>query len=318
LNLHPNETETVLLTGGAGFIGSKIARAYLKAGFRVVVADDFSHGTRERLPDHVCVHRIDICDFDALRDLMMTEQPDVINHHAALVSVRESSQQPNRYLQVNFQGTDNLIRAAASIKVRKFIFASSGGAIYGHSNGVLIDEGQSKKPVSPYGTSKKAAERIILAWPNDFEKVILRYGNVYGSSQYPVQDNGVIAIFTDALLSGKQPIIYGNGLQTRDYIHVTDVVAANLAAIWPGRVGIFNIGTGKAHTVKDVYNQIATALDCEDISPQHCPANPYEVNHNVLKIDKAIRELDWQPTIAFRQGVKQTVRAILDRVKVEA
>ncbi len=318
MSAHHSEAEKVLLTGGAGFIGLEVARAYLDAGFRVVVADDFSRGNRERVPDHVCVHRVDICDFDALRDLIAAEQPDVINHHAALVSVRESHRQPERYWRVNVRGTENLIKATANIRLRKFIFASSGGAIYGRADGVPLEETHPREPISPYGQSKKAAEQAILAWSSDVEKVILRYGNVYGPSQNPAQNNGVIAIFTAALLSGEQSIIYGDGVQTRDYIHVSDVVSANLAALQTGRAGIFNIGTGKAHTLRDVYEQIAAVLDCDDIAPQHRPANPYEVVHNVLRVDKAIRELDWQPTIAFRQGVKQTVRAILDRVKVEA
>ena len=318
MSAYPSGVEKVLLTGGAGFIGSGVARAYLEAGFRVVVADDFSHGSRERLPDHVRVHRVDICDLDALCDLIAAEQPDVINHHAALVSVRESHRRPDRYWQVNVKGTDNVILAATKINVRKFIFASSGGAIYGHADGVPLDESHPREPISPYGQSKQAAEQAILAWSTDVEKVILRYGNVYGPSQNPAQDNGVIAIFAAALLAGEQPVIYGDGLQTRDYIHVSDVVAANLAAIRPGCAGIFNIGTGQAQSLRDVYDQIAAVLHCDDVVPQRRPANPYEVVHNVLSVDKAIRELDWQPTIAFRRGVEQTVRAILERAKTDA
>lgn len=318
MSTYSSEAEKVLLIGGAGFIGSGVARAYLEAGFRVVVADDFSHGSRERLPDHVRVHQVDICDLDALRDLIVAEKPTVINHHAALVSVRESHQQAERYWRVNVRGTENLIKAATNTRLRKFIFASSGGAIYGHADGVPLKETDPREPISPYGQSKKAAEQAILAWPSDVEKVILRYGNVYGPSQNPGQDNGVIAIFSDALLAGEQPVIYGDGSQTRDYIHVSDVVTANLAAIRPGSAGIFNIGTGQAQRLRDVYDKIATVLHCEDIAPQHRPANPYEVVHNVLRVDKAIRELEWQPTIAFRHGVEQTVGAILDRAKTDA
>ncbi|MEA3349278.1 MAG: NAD-dependent epimerase/dehydratase family protein [Chloroflexota bacterium] len=309
--------EKILLTGGAGFIGSQVARAYLKAGYRVVVVDDFSHGARERLPDHVSVYEVDICDLDALRDLIAAEKPTVINHHAALVSVRESYQQPDRYWRVNAQGTENVIRAATNIELRKFVFASSGGAIYGEGNQHPLDEKAIKEPLSAYGQSKMEAEYAVWFWQTSMEKVVLRYGNVYGPGQNPAQDNGVIAIFAHALLKGEKPVIYGDGLQTRDYVYIDDVVAANLRALEPGKGGIFNIGSGEARTLRNVYAQVAKTLGKEQVVPKRLPANPYEVRHNVLKIDKAVHQLGWQPNVSFERGLEQTVQAIFASAKTE-
>ncbi|MBC8509521.1 MAG: NAD-dependent epimerase/dehydratase family protein [Anaerolineales bacterium] len=304
-----SEHQKILLTGGAGFIGSQVAQAYLDAGHKVIVVDDFSRGKRDHLPEGVRVYQVDISNRDALNEVFRLARPTIVSHHAALVSVRESSEQPEAYWKVNLQGTVNIVEAASKAGVRKLIYASSGGAIYGEAEVLPIPENASANPISPYGESKFAAEKMLWRRDGNLETVVLRYGNVYGPGQNALQNNGVIAIFTHALLTGKQPLIFGDGSQTRDYVHVRDVVDANLAASKPGVGGIYNIGTGKAHSLLDVYNRIALSLKVTTL-PLFLPHNHYEVEHNVLDVQRARERLGWQPCIPFAMGLWETVQAI--------
>jgi len=306
-----NSSSKTLITGGAGFIGSQVARACLQAGHEVVVLDDFSQGKRARLPEGVCVYEADICDRDRLEEIFDRERPSVINHHAALVSVRESFEQPEPYWRVNLQGTVNVLEAASQAGVRKLIYASSGGAIYGESESLPIPESAPANPISPYGESKLAAEKMLLSRDGSLETVVLRYSNVYGTGQDALQNNGVIAIFSDALKHGRQPLIYGDGSQTRDFVHVRDVVDANLAALKNGVGGIYNIGTGKGRSLLDIYMRIAEILRVATL-PIFLPHNPYEVEHNILDIGRAKARLLWQPRISFGRGLLETVQAILE------
>lgn len=302
-------SKKILITGGAGFIGSQVAQAYLQAGHEVVVVDDFSRGKRARLPEGVRVYAVDICDHQSLAAVFERERPSVVSHHAALVSVRESCQQPEAYWQVNSQGTKNLLEAASQAGVRKLIYASSGGAIYGGAETLPIPESAPANPISPYGESKLAAEKMLWQHNGNPETVILRYANVYGPGQDALQNNGVIAIFCHALLSGKQPLIFGDGSQTRDFVHVQDVVKANLAALKPGVGGIYNIGTGSGHSMLAVYLQIARLMKVATL-PVFLSQNPYEVEHNILDIRRAGERLGWQPRIPFERGLWETLQAI--------
>jgi UDP-glucose 4-epimerase len=299
----------ILITGAAGFIGSQIAQAYLDLGHQVVAVDNFSHSQKDRLPSGARVVPLDICDPHAVETVLYRERPQIVNHHAALVSVRESARAAKRYLQVNFHGTINLLNAARNAGVKKFIFASSGGAIYGDGHTLPIPEEAPLRPKSPYGESKRLAERAFQHLDGQFQSVILRYGNVYGPQQDPKYHNGVITIFTHRLLQGKQAVIFGDGSQTRDYIHISDVVEANIAALQPEVSGVFNIGTGRATPLNMVYAQIVALLDL-DTDPEYRPGLPYEVEHNALDTRRARTHLNWNAQISLEVGLQQTVERI--------
>lgn len=303
----------ILLTGGAGFIGSHILKAYLEAGHEVVVIDDLSRGRRQAVPEGVPLYQVDICDVQELEALMARERPEVVNHHAGLVSVRESQRIPDRYRQVNVQGTVNVVEVALEVGIKKFIFASSGGAIYGQAPAQLIGEDAPLNPISIYGETKVLAERLIPAQDGNFEAVILRYGNVYGPGQDPTLDNGVIAIFSHALLLRRRPLIYGEGDQQRDYVYVEDVARANCMALQPGLHGIFNVATGTGRSLMQVYQGIAEVLET-DLSPRFIPANSFEVRHNVLDARRARDVLGWEARVPFKMGLERTVRAIQAQV----
>ena len=304
-----NNITKVLITGGAGFIGSQVARACLQAGNEVIVVDDFSQGKRSRLPEGVHIYEADICNQERLAAIFTEARPSVVSHHAALVSVRESYEQPEPYWRVNLQGTVNVHEAASEAGVRKLIYASSGGAIYGEAQELPIPESAPANPISPYGESKLAAEKMLGGRDGNMETVVLRYGNVYGPGQDALQNNGVIAIFSHALQQGKQPLIFGDGSQTRDYVHVRDVVDANLAALKPGRKGIYNIGTGVGSALLDVYLRIARSLRVATL-PLFLPQNQYEVEHNVLDVRLAGERLGWQARIPFDMGLRETLQTI--------
>jgi UDP-glucose 4-epimerase len=301
----------ILVTGGAGFIGSQVTRAYLEAGHQVVVVDDLSRGKRERVPTDIPLYTVDICDQEAVQEILACERPDVVNHHAALVSVRESHQVPERYHRVNWQGTQCMVDALPA-SVWKFVFASSGGAIYGEAPHLPVTEETPTKPISPYGESKLLAENLLMQ-RDHLETVILRYGNVYGPDQDLLNNNGVITIFTRALLDGAQPAIFGDGTQMRDYVFIDDAAQANLCALKPGLRGIFNIATGTGHTLLEVYQKIAAQLQV-DRPLLFRSRNSYEVLQNILDIQRAQNGLGWQPQVPFDDGLRLTVHSIAARV----
>jgi UDP-glucose 4-epimerase len=298
--------ERILLTGGLGFIGAHVLRAYLAHGCHVAVLDDASHGRPEHLPPGVPFYQVDVRDGRGVMKALETERPEVINHHAALVSVRESHLDPTRYLEVNAQGTANVLRAAIECGARKFILASSGGAVYGNARRLPVGEDHPLAPLSPYGASKVRAERHLLSGPHSFEYVILRYGNVYGPGQHPDGNNGVVAIFTRQLLDGKVPQLYGAGHPLRDFVYVDDVAQANLGALAPGVRGVFNVGTGRGLRIAEVYARIAACLGIY-IAPQMCPAHEFEVAENVLAVERAALELGWVAHTLFEDGLRRTV-----------
>ena len=295
----------ILLTGGAGFIGAHVAKAYLQAGHEVVVVDDLSRGHIESLPQGVSLHRVDITEAGALEAVFQAERPQIVNHHAALVSVRESARHPQRYFQVNLEGTRNVVRAALAAGAEKIIYASSGGAVYGEAQSLPIAEDHPLNPLSPYGESKKLAEKLIHEQDGRFESVILRYGNVYGPGQDPGGGNGVIAIMTQALLAGRRATIFGDGSQRRDYIYIEDAARANLAALEKGVHGCFNIATGQGLDLLQVGHQISDALGV-DFQASFQAAHPYEVQMNVLNVSLAERALRWRAAVSFAEGLTRT------------
>ena len=295
----------ILLTGGAGFIGSYVLRAYLQEGYEVTVVDDLTTGRREAVPDGVSFFQNDICDLEALQEIFQRVRPDVVNHHAGLVSVRESAHDPDRYMAVNLRGTQNVLHAAQESGVRTFIFTSSGGAVYGEATQQPVSEDQTLNPLSPYGESKALAERLLQAQDSRFKMVILRYGNVFGPGQDPRHDNGVIAIFTHALQHGTPITIYGDGSQVRDFVFVEDAARANLSALQANHGGIYNIATGQGRELLQVGHQISEALGVDFQASFHS-AHPYEVQTNVLEVSRAEHGLGWRAAVSFEEGLKRT------------
>lgn len=296
----------ILITGGAGFIGSRLAQFYLQAGHAVVVVDNLTRGKRDQLPAGVVLYDVDICDLSGIREVMWRERPDILSHHAALVFVRESQRLPADYSKVNLDGTCNVLKAAREAGVKKFIFASSGGAVYGDPPDRPIGEDTPRLPRSPYGETKMRAEDALLEAGDGLELVILRYGNVYG----PGQDHSVVTSFAAALRYGKQPMIFGDGSQSRDYVYITDVTRSNLLALNPGLTGIFNIGSAEERSVLEVYRSVAANMH-NSIPPVHLPDNSFEVRRNVLDIRRASSILGWEPEVSFDEGVRLTVEGVV-------
>lgn len=296
----------ILLTGGAGFIGTHVAQAYLQAGHEVVVVDDLSRGHAANLPQGITLHRVDITDARALEAVFQAERPQVVNHHAALVSVRESARYPERYLQVNLVGTQNVLRAALASGARRFIHASSGGAVYGEAQSLPITEDHPLNPLSAYGECKALAEKLICEQDGRFETVILRYGNIYGPGQDTRFGNGAVSIFAERMRHGETITLFGSGEQVRDYIFIADAVKGNLAAIEPGVTGTYNLGTGRGLTLLQVLDQLAALLDREPELKFQEP-HPFEVWHNVLDPARAETHLGWRAEVDFETGLELQV-----------
>ncbi|MDZ7269000.1 MAG: SDR family oxidoreductase [candidate division KSB1 bacterium] len=297
----------VLVTGGAGFIGSHIADALLARGHEVVIIDNLVTGRKENLNPQARFHQVDIRDRE-IAAIFRREQFEVVYHQAAQMDVRKSVADPRYDAEVNILGTLNLLQQAQQTGVKKFIFASTGGAIYGEQVHFPADEEHPTWPASPYGITKLACEKYIAFFGQSYglSYVLLRYANVYGPRQSPHGEAGVVAIFTARLLSGEQAVINGDGRQTRDYVYVGDVVAANLAALDYPVSDYFNIGTGRETDVNQLFRLLnqATGSRCEE---RHGPAKPGEQRRSVLSYEKAARLLGWRPQVNLEQGLEQTV-----------
>lgn len=297
---------TVCITGGAGFIGSHLADGFLAAGDRVLVLDDLSGGKRENVPDGAELHVLDIRSPEAAR-LVAESGIDLLVHHAAQMDVRRSVENPIFDADVNVLGTLNLLEACRRGGVRQVLFASTGGAIYGEQDAFPATEEHPTRPVSPYGVAKLAVERYLFFYHVAYglDAACLRYANVYGERQNPHGEAGVVAIFLEKLLSGGTPTINGTGRQTRDYVHVSDIVRANLAAA--GRPGFFtyNVGTGQETDVVELYRRIAAALGL-DREAQHGPGKPGEQLRSVIDGSRARAELGLPEPLGLKQGLART------------
>ncbi len=298
--------QTSLVTGGAGFIGSHLADGLLTAGHRVLIVDDLSTGRRENVPAGAELHAVDILSEEAAA-LIHSERPRTVFHHAAQMDVRRSTEEPRFDAQVNILGTLNLLEAAAESGVEQFVFASTGGAIYGEQDSFPADESHATRPVSPYGVSKLACERYLYYFHHEkgLDAACLRYANVYGARQNPRGEAGVIAIFLDRLLAGKSCTINGDGGQTRDYVHVSDVVGANLAVL--GRSGFvtYNVGTGVETTVNELHRLLASAAGC-DMAPVHGPEKPGEQRRSCVDSGRLQTELQSAPPVPLVEGLADT------------
>ena len=302
-----------LVTGGAGFIGSHLTDALIARGDEVLALDDLSSGSRENLAAALAAGAAlqvgDITDPAAVADAFAAHRPEQVFHLAAQMDVRKSVADPVFDLGVNVAGTIRLLEAAVAAGSRRFIFASTGGAIYGEGEGreLPLDEGAECRPDAPYGQSKLAAEGYLDLFSrlHGLSAVALRLGNVYGPRQDPHGEAGVVAIFCGALLDGTRPRVFGDGEQTRDYIHVDDVVAAFLAASGSGARGAFNVGTGREGTVLELGRALAAAYGVE-FEPEMAPHRPGEVQRIAISSARAAAELGWRPTVGLEDGLVQT------------
>ncbi len=298
----------ILVTGGAGFIGSHIVDQLLRAGHTVVVLDNLSSGRRENIPPEARLIEADITDFPTVTDLFAKEQPEIVYHLAAQIDVRQSVANPIADAETNILGSIHLIKTAQENGVKKFIFSSTGGAIYGDTDMRPTPETHPEWPLSPYGIAKLTTDKYLnyTSAVHGLPFVSLRYGNVYGPRQNPHGEAGVVAIFINKMLAGAQPTINGDGLQTRDYVYVEDVARANLLALEHfDAVGVYNVGTG----IETNVNQLFAAInDCFNNKFQevHGEAKKGEQKTSSLDAQKIISKLNWSPHTDFQTGIKKT------------
>lgn len=297
----------VLVTGGAGFIASHIADRYISEGYDVVVVDDLSSGKTENLNPKAGFYKMDIRD-KGISSIFEKERPDIVNHHAAQMDVRRSVSDPVFDADVNILGMLNLLQNSVQYGVKKIIFASSGGTVYGEQDVFPATESHPTNPLSPYGISKLAGEKYLFYYKEVYglNYVALRYGNVYGPRQNPHGEAGVVAIFTTKLLKGEQPVINGDGRQTRDYVYVEDIVEANWQATVKDFCGPVNIGTGKETDVNEIFMKLVN-LTGSGIEEVHGPPKAGEQKRVFLDIKKAKEALEWKANISLDAGFRETV-----------
>ena len=298
---------TVLVTGGAGFIGSHVVDALLAAGHAVVVFDDLSHGSRANVDPRAELVVGSVTE-PLAADLVSRRKPDAVVHLAAQIDVRRSVADPVSDAQVNVLGTVNLLQAAVDAGVRRFVFFSSGGAVYDESAPRPTPETAELGPASPYGVSKLAAEYFADAYRrrHGLATVVLRPANVYGPRQDAEGEGGVVAIFSRTLLSGGTPVIYGDGEQTRDFVYVGDVVAACSAALAHDTPGPLNVATGVETSINSLAEQLQ-AIAGTKVALAHAPAKAGEARASCLSPERIRQELGWQPTVALEEGLRRTI-----------
>jgi UDP-glucose 4-epimerase len=304
-----------IVTGGAGFIGSHLVDALVRSDSAVLVIDDLSTGNHGNLRDALAagadLARIDVRDDIGLNEAFASFQPEVVFHLAAQIDVRVSMAEPAKDAETNVVGSINVFAAAAASGASRVINTSTGGAIYGDGAPLPTPETAPSRPQSAYGLSKQTTERYAewFRGTRDLDVITLRYGNVYGPRQDPAGDAGVVAIFCSRVLGGVQPLIFGDGTQTRDYVFVGDIVAANLAAasVHGLRHSIFNIGTGQEVSVLQLLQEVAAAADVGCVEPQMLPARTGEVLRSCLDTTRARKELRLDNPTPLREGVKATL-----------
>jgi UDP-glucose 4-epimerase len=316
--------DSVLVTGGAGFIGSHVCEAYLDAGWRVTALDDLSSGRRANVPDGVELVEMDLRS-EFLDDLFVRRDFDVVNHHAAQIDVRVSVDRPRYDAAVNVDGLLNLLERSRRHGVRRVIYISSGGVVYGEPEEFPVPEDHAKLPRSPYGVSKLAGEQYLFYYRHvhDLPYVALRYSNVYGPRQNPHGEAGVVAIFAGRLLGDRPLTIYGDGEQTRDYVFVKDVARANLLATEmelprPGDLDdvAYNVGTGRETSVNDLAGTMMDATG-RRAEIRHDDARPGELQRNALDVSR-LRERGWEIRVDLAEGLRRTVEHVAGEEAVAA
>lgn len=299
----------ILVTGGAGFIASHIVDAYIRKGHSVVVVDDLSSGKKEQVNPAAVFYECDICDKETIERIFVKEKPEIVNHHAAQISVRKSVEDPPHDAQVNLLGFLNILEAGRKNGLKKVVFASSGGVVYGDATVIPTPEDYVPlQPLSPYGVAKLASEHYLFFYQRTYgiPYVALRYGNVYGPRQNPHGEAGVVAIFSKKLIKGEQPVINGEGKQTRDYVYVEDVASANVRALNEGVSGAFNIGTTRETDVVTLFSTISEILGSK-AAPTYGPAKLGEQKRSCLDNTHAKKDLGWIPQFDIKDGLLKTV-----------
>jgi UDP-glucose 4-epimerase len=297
----------ILVTGGAGFIASQIADGFIEAGHQAIILDDLSTGFEKNINPKAKFIKANICD-KSISNLFEVEKFDVVNHHAAQMDVRRSVKDPEFDATTNILGTINLLQNCVRYGVKKFMFASTGGAVYGEQEYFPADEKHNTQPKSPYGISKLAVEKYLYFYNSEYKLnyTILRYANIYGPRQNPFGEAGVVAIFSTKLLKSEQPIINGHGEQTRDYVFVGDVVKANLLLLNDAESDIYNVGTTVETDVNQLFhylNKITGAGKDE----KHGPAAAGEQMRSVITSEKMFKKFGWKPSTKLEDGLKITV-----------
>jgi len=298
----------ILVTGGAGFIGSHVVDAYIEQGHEVTVIDDLSTGRESNLNAAARFIRADICDGKRIAEIFAANRFGLVNHHAAQMDVRKSVADPGFDARINVLGTLNLLQNSVECKVGRFIFASTGGAVYGEQEVFPADETHPTWPLSPYGITKLACEKYLFYFRQVFGLPYLafRYANVYGPRQNPHGEAGVVAIFIEKLMRGEQPVINGDGLQTRDYVYVGDLVRAHIAALDYAESDVFNIGTGLETDVNTIFRHLNEQTGAR-VQEKHGPAKLGEQERSCLSFAKAESVLHWRPEIDLESGLAKTV-----------
>jgi len=299
----------ILVTGGAGFIGSHVADAYIATGHEVAILDDFSTGSEANVNPAAKVLRFDVRNREGVVGAIAGFRPEVVNHHAAQSEVPKSVSDPGFDAMVNIVGGLNVLQASVAAGVRKFVFTSTGGALYGEPDVVPADEDHAVRPLSPYGTSKLAFEQYLGTFHRTYglEYTVLRYANIYGPRQDFHADEGrVIAIFASRMLAGKPVTIDGDGEQARDMLHVADVAVANIAALDRGAGGTYHISTGIPVTINELFRKLAILTDYK-LEPNYGPRRKGDVFRIALDNTRARNDLGWEPKVKLEEGLTLTV-----------
>ena len=306
----------ILVTGGAGFIGSHVVDAYVAAGHEVAVLDNFSTGSEANLNRAAEVHRVDLRDQAGVEKAVASFRPEIVNHHAAQSEVPKSVADPGLDAHINIVGGLNLLKASVDHKVRKVIFISTGGALYGEPDVVPVDENHPVRPLSPYGTSKFSFEQYLGTFKRTFglEFTVLRYANIYGPRQdFYAEEGRVVAIFASRMLERKPVTVDGDGEQARDMLHVGDAATANLAALERGDGETFHISTGVPVSVNDLFRKLAALTDYKS-APSHGPRRKGDVYRIALDNSRARRDLGWEPQVSLEEGLSLTVDYFREQV----
>ncbi len=297
----------ILVTGGAGFIGSHLVNRLIKENHNVTVIDNLFTGKKEYLNPKAKFYKTDIQD-TKISQIFKKEKLEIVFHYAAQIDLRKSVENPIEDAKTNILGGLNVLENSKKYKVKKIIFTSTGGAIYGEANIVPTSENYPAYPLSPYGIAKLTIEKYLNYYYKVFDLpfVALRLANIYGPRQNSKGEAGVVAIFSDMMLSGEQPIINGDGKQTRDYVYIEDVVIASMLAMKKNKVGIFNVGTAKETNVNTIFKKLKelTKSECKEI---HKPVKAGEQKRSCLDYSKIKKELNWQPKYNLEKGLKETV-----------